>query len=394
MNASESIGIDRVTFRRLSGIYRRRWGLGLSVAGLDGRIVHGASAGLARGSTEADPIRRLAIEEALRWGEPEVQAGPGGLMIWAVPLMCNARLQGGLVAAISEEKLFPGGSSEPAIDTRAACSDLRRLAEEYNLTNAALLASRRDLSFRERQRAEAIHAFKSTASYDLRMVYQLDEPMLLAAIRRGDRRQARALLNRLLVGLIQRAEGRLDLVKSFFMELVVTLCRSAVEAGGEAEELLGANFASICELSRIQNDEQLAPWLHEMLERIMDSIHRHRKQAHPAMLSLALQYTAENCCQDISRDDVAEVAMMSPSHFSRFFKRHVGQSFTVVLNQMRVERAADLIAKTDKDLKRVSAETGFADQSYFTKVFHKLRGMTPAEYRRQIRSVEHEITKE
>jgi AraC-like DNA-binding protein len=384
MSGRNSIGIDAATFRRLNNLYRRRWGISLQACRADGSIVldTGSRAGK---SSDGDAVRRLAIDEALRWGEVEVESSPTGLLVWAVPLMHNAQVVGGLVAAISERRLFPENTAKPIIDTRAACCDLRRLAEEYNLTNAALLEARRNQSIRERQRAEAIHAYKVTESFDLHSLYLLDEPMLVAAIRKGDRGQARAILNRLLVAMIQRSEGRLDLVKSFFMELVVTLCRTAVEAGGAAEELLGANFDGISHLSRIESDEQLAPWLHDMLERIMDSIQRNRKQSHPAMVSLALQFMAEHCCEDISRDDAAKAAYLSPSHFSRFFKKYLGQNFTVVLNQMRVERAAELLANTDKDLKRIAQETGFADQSYFTKVFRKLRRMTPAEYRKQQR---------
>jgi AraC-like DNA-binding protein len=359
--------------------------VGLCVVDADGRVVACGPGSVGGRDPAADAVRKLAIDEALRWGDPEVQAAPGDMLVWAVPLMNNSRITGGLLAAITEQRLFPGDNGEPAIDTRAACVHLRELAEEFNLTNAALLEARRHESRRQRQRAEAIHAYKLAQQYDLRAMYQLDEPLLIAAIRRGDGRQARALLNRLLVGLMQRAGDRVDLIKSFFMELVVTLCRAAVEAGGQPEELLGANFASISELSRINSEEELAPWLHEMLERIIAAIQARRKQAHPAMLSMALQYMDQHAGEKISRDDVARVVAMSPAHFSRFFKKHLARGFAEVLSEMRVERAADLITQTDKDLKQISLEAGFADQSYFTKVFHKLRGTTPAEYRQQQR---------
>jgi transcriptional regulator GlxA family with amidase domain len=76
---------------------------------------------------------------------------------------------------------------------------------------------------------------------------------------------------------------------------------------------------------------------------------------------------------------------MSPSHFSRYFRKHLGQSFTDVLNQMRIDRAADMLANSDRDLKMIALDTGFPDQSYFTKVFRRHRGLTPAEFRRQAR---------
>lgn len=377
------VGIDDGTFRRISRAYAARWGIMLVVCDAAGNEIYPKR--LPPGDA-MQPTRRLALDESLRWGEPAVESASNGRIVWAVPIMHNARITGGLVASIREDAVFPDGTMAAILDIRAACTDLRRLAEENNLTNAALLEVRRNESHRERLRAEAIHTFKSGSSYEMRATYLLDEPLLLAAIRKGDRPQARAMLNRVLVAMIHRAGENLELAKSFFMELVVMLTRTAVEAGGDPEELLGTNYASIVQLSRIHSDEALSPWLSEILERIMDSIHRHRKQSAPDMLSRALRFMSEHCCEDISRDQAADAAFMSPSHFSRYFRKHLGQSFTDVLNQMRVDRAADLLANSDRDLKIIALETGFPDQSYFTKVFRKYRGATPAEYRKQNRT--------
>lgn len=378
--ALASIGVSAEAFNRIRDTYLARWRIALQVASKDGTVIHPA---LRHDSEQLASVRRLAIEEALRWGEPAVEPSSDGAIVWAIPIMHNAQVTAGLIAAIDEDTVFPDGTMTAALDIRAACNDLRRLAEESNLTNAALLDARRFESNRERLRAEAIHTFKAGSTYDMRAAYLLEEPMLLAAIRKGDRPQARAMLNRVLVGMIHRAGENIELIKSFFMELVVMLTRTAVEAGGEPEELLGTNYASIVQLSQIHSDEQLSPWLSDILERIMDSIHRHRKQSAPDMLSRALQFMTEHCCENISRDQAADAAYMSPSHFSRYFKKHLGQSFTEVLNQMRVDRSADMLANSDRDLKIIALETSFSDQSYFTKVFRRYRGMTPAEFRSQ-----------
>ena len=354
----------------------------MSAADAEGQIIFDAHSSGWDGP-EHQPVRRLAIEEALRWGEPTILPAPREMLLWAVPLMHNAQLLGGLVAGMAERRGFVAGSNRPAIDIRGACADLLRQAEEQNLTNAALLEAHRRESLRERTRAEAIHHLKGSPHYDLRSMYLLEEPALLSAIRKGDRGEARAILNRLLVGLIHRAGERLDLAKGFFMELVATMSRTAVEAGGVPEELLGTNFASVAQLAAVRDDRELASWLHEMLERVMDSIYRNRTQAQVVQLTNALRFMSEHCGQDISRDDVAAAACLSGSHFSRLFRKHLGRTFTDLLNQMRADRAADLLARSDKPLKLIALESGFSDQSYFTKVFRRHLGLTPAGYRRQ-----------
>ena len=59
----------------------------------------------------------------------------------------------------------------------------------------------------------------------------------------------------------------------------------------------------------------------------------------------------------------------------------MGENFTEALNRMRVDRAAEILARTDRSLCLVAMDCGFGDQSYFTKVFRRYLRVTPREYR-------------
>ena len=264
-------------------------------------------------------MRRLAIDEALRWGEPAVQPAPCETVVWAVPLLLNQKLYGGLVAGIDEAHLFRRASTTPLIDVRAACTALRELAQRHNLTNAALLESRRHEYRREQTRAEAIHANKAYPVYDIRALYLLEEPAIIAAVKKGDRTQAREILNRLLVAMIHRAGGKLEQTKSFFMELVVMLLRTAMDAGGATDELLGRSFDDISRLAALRDDEDLAAWLHEMLERIMDSIRVTAMDDHEVNLARPLRLITAGHGSGVDRDAAAEEAGMSRAHFRGCF---------------------------------------------------------------------------
>lgn len=385
-------------FADLAQHYAQRWpGVRVCLCAPEGQVLEGLAATGAGERPETNAARRLAIEESLRWGEPAIETGPQNTLYWAVPVMHNAQVLSGLVAEITERSLFgdgkrgrKGGSrggngrgngGGPRLDLREACTDLRLLAEAENLTNAALLESRRHAYQREKERAEAIHAYKLNSGYKLRAAYLLDEPALVAAIRQADRGAARALLNRLLVGMIQHAQGRLDLAKSFFMELVVTLCRAAVEAGGSPEELLGANFASMSEVSAIKDDEGLALWLHGMLERIMGTMERTRRGGLSGTMTQVWGYIQDHALEQVSRAEVAKAIGVSPTQLSRMISGQMGQSFVDLVNRVRVGKAAELLVKTGKPLKIIALDAGFKDQSYFTKVFRRHMQRTPRQYR-------------
>lgn len=380
MARKTNIGLNEQEYRRLAEDYRQQWKLSLYAMDPEGEILFGRPNCDCRNSPACRRARGENLQEACRWGEPTIAFCPRRRLIWSAPLMCNARLLGGLVATAEETDVF-AQAGKPRIDARRACTDLRRLLEQHNLTNAALLETRRKEYQREQQRAEAIHMAKLTPAANVREMYLREEPALLAAIRQDDRPAAREILNRILAAIHHQAGSRLALVKSFFMELVIMMTRSAVEAGGNPDELLGANFATLAELGSIQNESRLALWLHEMLERIMDSIRQPRNRPSDRIVREAIRYMADHLGEGISRDDVAMAVGISPSHFSRMFKAEVRRSYTDLLTQMRVDRAAELLARTDRPLSLIAMETGFRDQSYFTKVFRKYHRVTPRQYR-------------
>ena len=255
------------------------------------------------------------------------------------------------------------------------------------MTNPALLALQRISTQRESERAKAIHELKGQNYESIREIYLTEEPALIAAIKGGDRRQARGIINRVLVGIYYLGRDRPLLLKSFLLELVVMMSRSAVEAGADPSELLGTNFSLLADLATIDDEEALSAWLVAMLERIMDAIRVNQHYPIGVMLGCAIKHMQEHLHEELSRDDVATIACLSPSHFSRVIKQVYGQSFTELLTQMRIDRAREMLVRTEKSLIHICLECGFNDQSYFTKVFQKTTGTPPGEFRRLNRSM-------
>jgi len=355
--------------------------LALSETNSEGVIIGGMPCCADSGSeTGCFEDRRRAIEETLKWGEPYLHLCHGNRIIWALPIMNNAQMIGGIIAGgIPIDDCAQGEWRASRI--RQAAERLLQLAAEANLTNSALLELRRLSSERESKRAEAIHELKSKCYDSIRDIYLKEEPWLLAAIKRGDRLQAREILNRILVGIYYLGRDRPSLLKSFLLELVVMMSRTAVEAGAEPSELLGDNFSKLVDLASISDEADLSAWLVSMLERIMDAIREQRTYPNTVLLTAALQYMETHLADDISRDDTAAAAGMSPSHFSRLMKEKLGRSFTELLTQMRVDKSKELLRLTDRSIICVALECGFKDQSYFTKVFQRYTGCTPREYR-------------
>ena len=81
--------------------------------------------------------------------------------------------------------------------------------------------------------------------------------------------------------------------------------------------------------------------------------------------------------------DVAGAVGMSESRFSTVFAQESGKTFTEYLTWLRLSRAMDLLAATDKKGTQIAQEVGYSDAHYFSYLFKKNMGITPGEYRAQ-----------
>jgi AraC family transcriptional regulator len=89
--------------------------------------------------------------------------------------------------------------------------------------------------------------------------------------------------------------------------------------------------------------------------------------------------------EDISLDDLAAEAQLSPFHFARMFKRSVGVPPRVYLTRLRIEKACDLLEKTDRPVTEIALEVGYASNQVLARVFLRHCRMSPTDYRRAVR---------
>jgi transcriptional regulator GlxA family with amidase domain len=84
---------------------------------------------------------------------------------------------------------------------------------------------------------------------------------------------------------------------------------------------------------------------------------------------------------------LADMVHMAPNSFARLFKQQTGHSPQDFIRQRRVEHASKLLNHTDRSIKQISEACGFSDRYYFTRVFSRIMGVPPAEYRKNLRLV-------
>lgn len=100
----------------------------------------------------------------------------------------------------------------------------------------------------------------------------------------------------------------------------------------------------------------------------------------------ARTYIIDNVDKRIMLQDAADYVNLSPSYLSALFKKEYGQNFVDFINEIKMERACELIREDKYRMYEISFMLGFDNAYYFTKVFKKHTGLTPTEYQKKGRS--------
>ena len=92
-------------------------------------------------------------------------------------------------------------------------------------------------------------------------------------------------------------------------------------------------------------------------------------------------YIAKNYMDEIRLNTLADIAGMSPSAFSRFFKLHTGRNLSDYIIEMRLGYASRMLVDTARSIAEISFQSGFNNLSNFNRIFKKKKGCSPSEFR-------------
>lgn len=98
-----------------------------------------------------------------------------------------------------------------------------------------------------------------------------------------------------------------------------------------------------------------------------------------AAVARAREYFHANACQNITLDELAKIAFLSPFHLLRVFRREIGITPHAYQTQLRIERAKQLL-RDDFSITQTALATGFFDQAHFSKQFKRYVGISPGNF--------------
>ena len=106
------------------------------------------------------------------------------------------------------------------------------------------------------------------------------------------------------------------------------------------------------------------------------------------VLGKTRRYMEDHLADPLTIPALSRMAMLSATTFKDAFRRLYGLPVHAWLRQRRMERAAELLLRTDKKIIQIAEEVGYHDMDYFVNRFIQVKGCTPARFRRQMQSGE------
>jgi AraC family transcriptional regulator len=169
--------------------------------------------------------------------------------------------------------------------------------------------------------------------------------------------------------------NRVDLMPAFQvrnpqLEQLLLLLQTELHQGGRMGRLYVESLANALVVNLLYDYSATHPRI----------THFNRGLGNHKLLQIT-HYIDEALDLDIKLADLAQLAQMSQSHFSRLFKQAMGLSPHQYLLQQRVERAKQLLKHTNQSLVEIALACGFDSHSHFTRQFRQITGITPKAYR-------------
>lgn len=175
------------------------------------------------------------------------------------------------------------------------------------------------------------------------------------------------------------------LVKNYIiMDIVLTTAKFASELGGNLEQLIPGLSTIETTLSEVTTIEQLREQVQQILIGALEFRDTQASSQYTSMLQQVYAYIEQHYTNsNLSLNDVANLASLSPCHFSTVFSQETGRTFKEYLTELRIQKAKELLRTTALKSFEISYQIGYNDPHYFSYVFRKQTGLSPKEFRAQ-----------
>ena len=214
-----------------------------------------------------------------------------------------------------------------------------------------------------------------------------NEKMLMEIVSKGQLHKLSVLSSEALSKATeQRLSDSLRNRKNYLI-ILNTLLRKSAENGGVHPlfiDRLSSSFAK--QIEDVRSIEQSNSLQSDMMREYCVLVKKHSLNNLSPIVGKAVMMISYDLTDDLSLKTISNRLNITPSYLSALFRKELCCTLTEYVTQKRFEHAINLLNTTNKMINVIAFECGIQDTNYFIKLFKKRTGLTPTQYRAQIRN--------
>lgn len=214
-----------------------------------------------------------------------------------------------------------------------------------------------------------------------RHTYQ-EERRILDAVKMGDVEEAVRLSKEMDVNIGRLGESEIEHWRNLAI-VAITLCaRAAIEGGVMPAVSYRLSGFYINKSTMCKDITQILIYRNHAIEELASRVREKKNRQHiSSYVEQCKDYVYGHYREKIYLDDIADTLGISGSYLSRLFKKETGIRFQDFINDVRVEKAANLLIYSEESLSGIAEYVKFPSQSYLGKIFKQKMQMSPKQYR-------------
>jgi AraC-like DNA-binding protein len=251
------------------------------------------------------------------------------------------------------------------LSPKAVMNENSKLTKENNSTERVNLAVSQTLQS---------NAFHHDRLFEKKILYIIREGRV------GDLNELSFIKEEEVASILSKS-SYLRSIKNHIITLITLVSRASIDGGLHEEIAFSLHDSFIQQLEELTRLDEVRGLARDVLYTFAEKVKLVKDERYSKTITACKDYIYKHIYEEINHIEIATYVELSPKYLSFLFKKEVGITVSEYIQQIKIDEVKKLLAYSKTPISEIGSLLHFNDQSYFTKVFKKVVGITPKQFR-------------